>query len=236
MSRKSARRRQTARHLQALEGRRDEATQSDVWPIPRRIGCRVTRVSPWSRWVLGQLAELKVASSSLAGRTILLLCVFPWTVVHDWLEAPRDECLVSCRRACGVLAHGLLRVRCDACGHDRLVAFSCKDRGIGPSCGDRRMVETAAHLVDRVLPDMPIRQWLVTSPYRLRYRYAWNAGFTGEVLRAVLRADFSQSAAGVRSPDSSDRSVSIVIHQTGGLRLGSAQGCGELQEAWRLVR
>ncbi len=40
---------------------------------------------------------------------------------------------------CGVLAHGFLRVRCDGCGHDRLVAFSCKGRGFCPSCGDRRM-------------------------------------------------------------------------------------------------
>ncbi|MBY0401321.1 transposase zinc-binding domain-containing protein, partial [Myxococcota bacterium] len=29
---------------------------------------------------------------------------------------------------CGVLTHGFLRVHCDACGHDRLVAFSCKGR------------------------------------------------------------------------------------------------------------
>ncbi len=27
--------------------------------------------------------------------------------------------------ACGILAHGFLRVRCKTCGHDRLVAFSC---------------------------------------------------------------------------------------------------------------
>ena len=26
---------------------------------------------------------------------------------------------------CGILAHGFLRLRCDDCGHDRLVAFSC---------------------------------------------------------------------------------------------------------------
>jgi hypothetical protein len=26
---------------------------------------------------------------------------------------------------CGVLAHGFLRLHCDECGHDRLVAFSC---------------------------------------------------------------------------------------------------------------
>jgi Transposase zinc-binding domain len=30
---------------------------------------------------------------------------------------------------CGILAHGFLRVRCGDCGHDKLVAFSCKRRG-----------------------------------------------------------------------------------------------------------
>jgi len=30
---------------------------------------------------------------------------------------------------CGILSHGFVRVRCAACGHDRLVAFSCKGRG-----------------------------------------------------------------------------------------------------------
>jgi len=30
--------------------------------------------------------------------------------------------------ACGMLEHGFVRVRCDACGCDRLVAFSCKGR------------------------------------------------------------------------------------------------------------
>ena len=40
---------------------------------------------------------------------------------------------------CGVLAHGFLRLHCDACGHDRLLAFSCKGRAVCPSCGGRRM-------------------------------------------------------------------------------------------------
>ncbi len=30
---------------------------------------------------------------------------------------------------CGILAHGFLRLRCGECGHDELVAFSCKRRG-----------------------------------------------------------------------------------------------------------
>ena len=54
--------------------------------------------------------------------------------------------------ACGILAHGFVRVRCDACAHERLVAFSCKGRGFCPACGGRRMADTAAHLMDRVLP------------------------------------------------------------------------------------
>ena len=47
---------------------------------------------------------------------------------------------------CGILAHGFARVHCDHCGKDALVAFSCKGRGFCPSCGGRRMADTAAHL------------------------------------------------------------------------------------------
>ena len=54
------------------------------------------------------------------------------------------------------LEHGFLRVRCEDCHHERLVAFSCKRRGICPSCGARRMAEGAALLVDDVLPHQPI--------------------------------------------------------------------------------
>jgi ribosomal protein S27E len=53
---------------------------------------------------------------------------------------------------CGRLEHGFLRVRCDKCHFERLVAFSCKKRGFCPSCGARRMAETAALLADEVFP------------------------------------------------------------------------------------
>ena len=52
-------------------------------------------------------------------------------------------------------------VHCDQCGADRLVPFSCKGRGFCPSCTGRRMADTAAHLVDRVLPEVPVRQWVL---------------------------------------------------------------------------
>lgn len=59
----------------------------------------------------------------------------------------------------GWLANGFARFRCGTCHVERLVAFSCKGRGFCPSCGGRRMTERAAHLVDHVLPDVPVRQW-----------------------------------------------------------------------------
>ena len=93
---------------------------------------------------------------------------------------------------CGVLAHGFLRLHCDECGDDRLVAFSCKRRGFCPSCGGRRMADTAAHLVDRVLPEVSIRQWVLTLPYPLRYRCAYDSKLTSEVLRAFVRSLFSE--------------------------------------------
>ena len=45
-----------------------------------------------------------------------------------------------------------------------LVGFSCKRCGFCPSCGARRMAETAAHLVEHVLPEQPIRQWVLSFP------------------------------------------------------------------------
>ncbi len=73
---------------------------------------------------------------------------------------------------CGVLAHGFARARCADCGHDMFVAFSCKRRGACPSCGGRRMCETAAKVVDRVLPAVPVRQWVLSVPFELRVMLA----------------------------------------------------------------
>lgn len=45
---------------------------------------------------------------------------------------------------CGIFVHGFARARCDDYGYDYFVVFSCKGRGVCPSCNTRRMVETAA--------------------------------------------------------------------------------------------
>jgi len=73
---------------------------------------------------------------------------------------------------CGRLEEGFLRVRCEGCHAEKLVAFSCKKRGFCPSCGGRRMAETAALLADEVLPERPLRQWVLSLPFALRFLLA----------------------------------------------------------------
>ena len=91
---------------------------------------------------------------------------------------------------CGILAQGFIRVHCDTCGLDRVVPFSCKKRGFCNSCGGRRMSDTAAHLVDRVFPAVPVRQWVLSLPYALRYRLAYDARMVTDVLGIFTRTVF----------------------------------------------
>jgi hypothetical protein len=88
---------------------------------------------------------------------------------------------------CGRLEHGFLRVRCEDCHAEKLVAFSCKRRGFCPSCGARRMTDGAALLADEVLPAKPIRQWVLSLPLALRFLLATDPDALTQVLRIVYR-------------------------------------------------
>jgi hypothetical protein len=92
---------------------------------------------------------------------------------------------------CGLLCRGFLRVRCQDCGRERLVAYSCKGRAFCPSCGARRMADTAAHLVDRVFPAAPVRQYVLSLPFALRYRLAFDHKLCSQVLRIFVQTVFS---------------------------------------------
>ena len=49
------------------------------------------------------------------------------------------------------------------------------------------MADTAAHLVDRVFPIVPVRQWVLSLPFALRYRMAYDACLTSDVLNKTAR-------------------------------------------------
>jgi len=69
---------------------------------------------------------------------------------------------------CGLLCFGFARAVCMSCRTGFVVAFSCKGRGVCPSCNGRHMTQTAAHLADHVIPPVPVRQWVISVPKRLR--------------------------------------------------------------------
>ena len=89
---------------------------------------------------------------------------------------------------CGILAHGFARARRADCGHDFLIAYSCKGRGVCPSCTARRMVETAAHLALHVIPRLPVRQWVLSVPKRLHYHLEHDPAFLDAALHLFLGA------------------------------------------------
>jgi len=83
---------------------------------------------------------------------------------------------------CGILAKGFALAHCDDCSKDFLVALSCKGRGICPSCNTKAMVETAANLVENVIPSVSVRQWVISFPMRIRHYLQ-----THTILQTVLR-------------------------------------------------
>ncbi len=87
---------------------------------------------------------------------------------------------------CGILAHGFGFLQCQdpKCRAKLLVAFSCKGRAWCPSCLGRTMAESAANWIDHVLPSRaPLRQWVLTLPFELRARVAYDRELLSRITR-----------------------------------------------------
>jgi hypothetical protein len=90
--------------------------------------------------------------------------------------------------SCGILERGLARLLCGLCGQEMVVAYSCKRRGFCPSCIGRRMSDVAAHLVDEILPEVPLRHWICSLPWRLRCAVGFDRHLCADVLGAFSGA------------------------------------------------
>lgn len=119
---------------------------------------------------------------------------------------------------CGRLEHGFLRVRCEDCHAEKLVAFSCKRRGFCPSCGARRMADCAALLADAVLPAKPIRQWVLSLPFALRFLLATDPAALTQVLGIVYRTISAHILKVARLTRASGATGAVTLIQ----RFGSA--------------
>ncbi len=85
-------------------------------------------------------------------------------VVHRRVEEQALSRFIDC----GDLHKGFARIYCDDCGHDYLLAFSCKRRYFCPSCHQKRMLAYGDWVEEEVLYPVPHRQYVFTLPKLLR--------------------------------------------------------------------
>jgi hypothetical protein len=90
----------------------------------------------------------------------------------------------------GLLQNGFSLFRRPGCGPEAPVAFSCKERGLCPSCAGRRMADVSTHLFDFVLPKAPVRQWVLSVPRPVRYLLARDASLLSAVIRIFISEVF----------------------------------------------
>ena len=82
------------------------------------------------------------------------------------------------------------------------------------------MAERAAHLVDHVFPDVPVRQWVLSLPYRMRYQLAWNHDLCRGVVAVFARAVLGfLRARGSSAADGRGGAVAVIQRFGGALNL-----------------
>jgi ribosomal protein S27E len=89
---------------------------------------------------------------------------------------------------CGILHHGFARVRCEDCGHEYLLAFSCKRRHFCPSCHQKRVGEFGEWLCREVLKAVPHRHVVLSIPKILRRYFLYDRKLLSELSRCGWEA------------------------------------------------
>ncbi len=84
---------------------------------------------------------------------------------------------------CGILHNGFARLKCSGCGHEKLLAFSCRRRHFCPSCHARRVVEFGEWLCRDVLKKVPHRHFVFSIPKILRIYFLFNRNLLKELSR-----------------------------------------------------
>ena len=118
---------------------------------------------------------------------------------------------------CGDPTLGLALLRC-CCGASKVVPVRCHGRALCPTCGGRAMASGAVHLIDRVLPDLTVRQWSIQTgalsvPWPRRYLFAARpeicAGARRRIWRGLSRG-YKCRAAELGDPGGSTCAVVVV--------------------------
>ena len=86
---------------------------------------------------------------------------------------------------CGIFENGFARIRCPDCKDEYFLPFSCKGRGLCPSCGAKRAAEFAAFLQDEVVAGVGHAQWVFTIPKMLRPYFMHHRELLGPLCTAA---------------------------------------------------
>ncbi len=156
-----------------------------------------------------------------------------YRIVQDHLEGylcgpklPRDRrpspypCVEDNLRAfleCGIHRFGVVRFRCEKCAEDLFLAFSCRRRGLCPSCSAKRSALTVSHAVDHLLPAVPFRQWVLVLPKRVRFFMHRRPELEGEVSRIL--ANVIERHIGKGAPRGSPAQIHFVQRSGSNLNL-----------------
>ena len=83
------------------------------------------------------------------------------------------------------------------------------------------MAETAALLADELFPDVPLRQWVISFPFPLRYLFAAHPQAMGKVLGIIYRAIFTHliHKAGYSLKEGATGAVTLIQRSGSALNL-----------------
>ena len=115
---------------------------------------------------------------------------------------------------CGILKHGCARAVCEECDHSELIAFSCKERVLCPSCSAKRSHIFAETLHEKILLSHPHKHFVFTIPKRLRAYFKYDRGLFKFLYQAAWKA-WKDYAEGVHA-DGTPAAI-MSLHTAGDL-------------------
>jgi len=103
---------------------------------------------------------------------------------------------------CGDPHFGFARVKCEDCGNEYILPFSCKRRHFCPSCHQKRVVEFGEHLHDEVLQEVRHRQWVFSIPKRLRPYFMYDRKLLSKLSQCAWKvlSDYLKQSVTVDNP------------------------------------
>lgn len=84
--------------------------------------------------------------------------------------------------------NGFARIKCESCGAEKLLRFSCKTRGFCPSCQARRAEEWARWFADDLAESVAHHQIVFTIPKMLRTYFRYDRKLMNDLSRAAHEA------------------------------------------------